>query len=70
MSASAGVAVGREEVLERLGEEPESSAGAVIERLEASGLTLIDADRLERLLRRLAEATRPRETKAAREGDT
>ncbi len=53
---SAGVAVGRAEALERLGEDPESSVVAVIERLEASGLALIDADRLERLLRRLGEA--------------
>ncbi len=63
---SAGVAIGREEVLERLGEDPDSPAGAVIERLEAAGLTLIVADRLEGLLRRLAEVqTRSRETKDA-----
>ncbi len=62
---SAGVAVGRAEALERLGEDPDSSVVAVIERLEASGLALIDADRLERLLRRLGDQTRSRETKTA-----
>ncbi len=63
---SAGVAVGREEVLERLGEDPESSVVAVIERLEASGLALIDADRLERLLRRLGGVpSPPSQTEAA-----
>lgn len=52
---SAGVAVDRDQVLEQLGEDPDSPAAAVIERLEAAGLTLIATDRLEALLRRLSE---------------
>lgn len=52
---SAVVAVGRDQALELLGEDPDSSAAAVIERLEAAGLTLIATDRLEALLCRLSE---------------
>jgi len=52
---SAVVAVVREQSLELLGEDPDSSAAAVIERLESAGLTLIATDRLEAVLRRLSE---------------